>query len=118
TTLIIKSGKARYAWVTLVPLAWLLTVTMTAGYQKIFAADPRLGFLAHVADVRLKIFAGTQDAAVGARLIFNDQLNAALAGFCMLVVVLLVLTSARVWLAVLRGRKAPPLREAPFVLSS
>ena len=47
TTLIIKSGKARFAWVTLLPLAWLLAATLTAGWQKVFADDPRLGFLAH-----------------------------------------------------------------------
>ena len=51
TTVIIKSGKARYAWVTLLPLVWLLTATLTAGWQKVFADDPRLGFLAHAAQI-------------------------------------------------------------------
>src|SRR5204862_2888558 len=46
TTIIIKLGKARYAWITLAPLAWIVTVTMTAGIEKVFASDPKLGFLA------------------------------------------------------------------------
>ena len=117
TTLIIKAGKARYSFVTLVPLAWLLTVTMTAGWQKIFAADPRLGFLSHAADTANRIGLGTIARATGERMIFNDRLNAVLAGFFMLVVMLLVVTSIKVWLSVLAGRREA-LREAPYVVSA
>ena len=79
TTILIKSGKARYAWVTLLPLAWVLAVTLTAGWQKVFAADPRLGFLAHAARTAEQVAAGSLDAARGARLIFNDRLDAVVA---------------------------------------
>ena len=115
TTIIIKAGKTRYAWVTLVPLAWLLAVTLTAGWQKIFAPDPRLGFLAHASDTAAKVAAGTLDAAKGARMIFNDRIDAALAGVFMTIVVALLLASIREWVAVARGRKAAVLKEAPYV---
>ncbi|MGH7560962.1 MAG: carbon starvation CstA family protein [Gemmatimonadales bacterium] len=115
TTLIIKAGKARFAWVTLAPLAWLLSVTLTAGWQKIFAADPRLGFLSHARDTAARLAAGTVEAATGARMIFNDRLNALLAAGFMIVVVLLLITSAWEWIAVWRGKKAATLKEAPYV---
>jgi carbon starvation protein len=118
TTLLIKGGKGRYAWVTLVPLAWLLAVTLTAGWQKIFGADPRLGFLSHAALLRDQVAAGTLDPAQGARMIFNDRLDAVVAGLFMAITVVLVVASIREWLAVARGRKPAVTRETPFVESA
>jgi carbon starvation protein len=118
TTILIKSGKARYAWVTVVPLVWLLIVTLTAGYQKIFSADPRLGFLSHVDQVRSQIASGTMEAARGARLIFNDRLDAVVAGVFMIVVILVVVMSIREWFLVLSSRKGAVSRETPFVETS
>jgi carbon starvation protein len=115
TTIIIKNGKARYAWVTLLPLAWLLMVTLTAGWQKVFAADLRLGFLAHAAATAEQVAAGTMEASRGARLIFNDRLDAVATMSFMVITVLVVLASAREWLLILTRRKPAKAQESPFV---
>jgi carbon starvation protein len=115
TTILIKGGKARYAWVTLLPLAWVLVVTLTAGWQKVFAADPRLGFLAHAALTARQVAEGALDPAQGARLIFNDRLNAGVAIAFMMATVLVVLVSAREWLLVLTRRRPARSQESPFV---
>src|SRR5574341_2470130 len=99
TTILIKMDRARYAWVTLAPLAWLVTVTMTAGIEKVFSTDPRLGFLAHAASL-----AGS-DVPDTARLIFNDRLDAGVALLFMAVVALLVAASVREWWLVLSQRE-------------
>lgn len=118
TTILIKSGKTRYAWVTLLPLVWLLVVTLTAGYQKIFSPEPKLGFLAHAESVQAQVASGAVEAARGARMIFNDRLDAVVAGVFMLVVVLVVVMSVREWILVLSGKKAAVTRESPFVETS
>jgi carbon starvation protein len=115
TTILIKSGKARFAWVTLLPLAWLLAATLTAGWQKVFADDPRLGFLAHAATVAEQIAAGTIEAGQGARLLFNDRLDAVVTVAFMVVTVLVLLSSAREWLLILTRRKPAKAKESPFV---
>jgi carbon starvation protein len=112
TTIIIKMGRARFAWVTLVPLAWLVVVTMTAGWQKVFSADPKLGFLAHAASL-----AGST-APAAARLIFNDRLNTFVALLFMAVVALLLVVSIREWWLVLSKRKPAVVNETPFVESA
>jgi len=115
TTVIIKSGKARYAWVTLLPLAWLLAATLTAGWQKVFAADSRLGFLAHAASVAEQVAAGTMQAAMGSRLIFNDRLDAVVTAIFMIVTLLVLLSSVREWILILSRRKPARVQESPFV---
>jgi carbon starvation protein len=118
TTILIKSGKARYAWVTVLPLAWVLTVTFTAGWQKVFAADPRLGFLAHARATAEQIATGAIAPGLGTRLIFNDRLDAVVALVFMLVTSLVVATSAWEWMMVIRRRKPAEAKEAPFVTTA
>ena len=107
TTILIKMGRARFAWVTVAPLAWLVLVTMTAGWQKVFSADPRLGFLSHAASL-----AGATDPNAR-RLIFNDRLNTGVALLFMSVVALLVVVSIREWWLVLSKRKPAVVHESP-----
>ena len=115
TTLIIKSGKARFAWVTLLPLTWLLVATLTAGWQKVFADDPRLGFLAHAVSVADGMAAGAVTATIGTRLIFNDRLDAVVTILFMVITILVVLSSAREWVLILTRRKPAQAKETPFV---
>jgi carbon starvation protein len=111
TTILIKMRKQRYAWVTVVPLVWLTAATLTAGWQKVFASDPRLGFLSHARTV-------LSTAPDAARLIFNDRLDAALALSFMAVVVLVIAASAREWWLVLSRRKVAVVHEAAYVESA
>ena len=113
TTIIIKMGKARYAPVTLLPLVWLVTVTFTASWHKIFNSNPRIGFLAHARQLATAL--AVPDTA---RLIFNDRMDAIVTGALVVLVVLIVLESGLEWSRVLSGRKEARVKEAPFVTSS
>ena len=119
TTVIIKMGKARYAWVTALPLVWLTIVTMTAGLEKILSADPKLGFLSHAAVVTGtlasgRLPAGVQTVADAHRLIVNDYIDAAVAAFFLISVVVILVASAHEWFTVLSGRKRALTTEVPF----
>jgi carbon starvation protein len=119
TTVIIKMGKARYAWITLLPLAWLVVVTMTGGAVKMFSPEPKLGFLAHARLLQAAQAAGTLPPGVKSagdlsRMIANDYLDAAVAGFFLLSVVVILADSAREWWAVVSGAKAARSTEVPF----
>ena len=121
TSVIVKSGRARHAWVTVAPLAWLVLVTSSAALAKIFSDVPRIGFLAHAADLKQRLDAGALGAEVAAqvpRLVFNDHLNTALTVLFLVLTWVLVLDTARVCVRHLRGQPTPPFTEEPYVASA
>ncbi len=121
TTLIFKMGKARYSWVTLVPMAWLTAATLTAGWQKLFHSDPKIGFLSHAEAFQKALDAGTLPKGVKSveaaqKMIFNDQIDAVVCAIFMAITIGIILDGLRLWINILRGRQYP-LYESPYVQS-
>ncbi|HEY1339531.1 MAG TPA: carbon starvation CstA family protein [Bryobacteraceae bacterium] len=112
TTILLKMHGAKFMWITCAPLAWLVIVTFTAGWQKVFSPVPAIGFLAQ-AD---KLAAGPATPAT-ATLIFNARLDAVVCGILMLMVATILIDSVRIWVGILRGTRERQVRESPFVLS-
>jgi carbon starvation protein len=104
TTIIIKMGRARYAPVTIAPLAALVLVTFTASWHKVFDANPRIGFLAHARQL--------SGSSANARLIFNDRLDAFVTGTLIIMVALILVESVGRWMS---GERQSQVRESPFV---
>ncbi len=115
TTIVIRGGRVRYAWTTLLPLAWLLAVTMTAGYQKVLSSNPAIGFLAQARALADRLAAGAVPAArlgeVRAQ-IFNLRLDAVVTGVFMALVALIVAEAVRVWYRELSGPAPSPAMPA------
>ena len=100
TTVIVKMGKARFSFVTIVPLVWLLSVTLNAGMQKIFSHKPQLGFLSHAHQLEQQLAAGgAADPHTTSVLIFNDYLDAVLGGIFICLVLIILVESIRAWLS-------------------
>ncbi len=116
TTVLIKMGRARYLWVTLAPLAWLLAVTMTAGWMKIFSAPP-VGFLAIARGLEARVAAGGTPAElkVWQAQIANNYIDAAVTGIFLVLVLIVVAANARVWWQLLAGRRQPVMSEESYV---
>jgi carbon starvation protein len=120
TTILIKMHRARYMWITCMPLAWLVVVTFTAGWQKIFSPEPRVGFLAQADHLETALRSGQIAAAKIAEtqaLIFNARLDATVCGIFLFLVALILADSIRVWTGILRGTREAKVTEAPFVPS-
>jgi len=118
TTILMKMGKLRWIWVTLLPMAWLVIITMTASYQKIFDANPRIGFLAYAKVLAAQIAAGripAEKVAETQRLIFNQRLDAAVTGVLAAMILVLIFEALVHWYSILSHRKESVLHESPYV---
>jgi len=119
TVVLFKMKKDRYAWVTALPAAWLLVCTLTAGWLKMFSADPKVGFLAHAdkyagAVAEGKLLAPAKSLAAMERVVFNDRLDAVLCGLFIFVVLSVLVYSIKSVLAA-RAERRPTVQEAAFV---
>jgi carbon starvation protein len=120
TTILMKMGRLRWLWVTMIPMAALITITMTAGYQKVFDANPRIGFLAGANELAAQIASGAIPAAKIAdtqRLIFNLRLDAGVTLVLALMILLMIIEAVIQWRVILGRRREIVLHESPYVRS-
>ncbi len=123
TTLLIKSGRAKWAWVTIIPLAWDAVVTLTASWQKVFSDDPKVGFFAQREQFQDALDAGKTSLGTAKtpeqmeQVVFNTTLDGILAAFFALLVVVILVDAARVWIKALRAGGTLPIHEDPYVES-
>ena len=119
TTILLKMGRTRYVWVTLLPMAWLVTVTLTGSWQKVFHENPRIGFLAQARALERQIAEGRVPEAKVAdtrRVVFNNRLDAAVTGFfALLILALLARGGPASGTASSPGSEPAPLSESPYV---
>lgn len=119
TTIIIKAGKLKYVWVTLIPLAWDASVTLTASYQKIFSSDPKLGFFAQgekyqTALQQGQVLAPAKSLADMQQIVLNSTVDGVLSVLFAAAIIIVILDAARVWFGIIRGTRTPVLHEAPW----
>jgi carbon starvation protein len=123
TVILVKSGRAKYAWVTGIPLAWDAAVTLTASYQKVFSDDPRLGFFAQrerysdALDAG-KLLAPAKNKEQMEAVIFNSTLDGILAALFAVLIIVVIADGLRMCVKALRAGEPLPTTEAPFEKSS
>jgi carbon starvation protein len=122
TTLLIKAGKLKWAWVTGLPLAWDAVVTLTASYQKVFSDDPKIGFFAQRDTFQDAIDAGEVLAPAKSMddmhaVVTNSTVDGVLAALFAVLIVIVIADAARIWVRAIRARRPLPTTETPFVQS-
>jgi carbon starvation protein len=118
TSIIIKGSKPKHAWVTALPLTWLIIITTSAAYEKIFSDDIRVGFFAAANHMSTQLLDGTlsaEKAAVAPQLIFNQHLDAYLTLFFVVVLWIVVIDMMNISRRYLQGKKVLSSSEAPYV---
>ncbi|HKC46281.1 MAG TPA: carbon starvation CstA family protein [Gemmatimonadales bacterium] len=119
TVVLMKMKRERYVWVTLLPTAWLLVTTLTAGWQKIFHPTPAIGFLAQArrfaeAAASGQILAPAKTIEETQRVAFNNYLDAAVCGFFVVLVVAMCVYAILISLRALQATQ-PTAQETPAV---
>ena len=118
TTLLIKSGRLKWAWVTGIPLAWDAAVTLTASWQKVFSDNPKLGFFAQrdkfndaIAEGKVLPPAKTMDDMHS--VVTNSTVDGILAALFAILIIIVILDAARIWFKAIRAREPLPTTEVP-----
>ena len=122
TTILIKSGRLKWAWVTGLPLAWDAVVTLTASYQKVFSDDPKLGFFAQRDKFQDAVDKGQVLAPAKSiddmhQVVTNSTVDGILAALFAVMIIVVILDASRIWFRVIVGRRTLPTTESPFVES-
>jgi carbon starvation protein len=120
TTILVKMHRARFMWISCLPLAWLVSATFAASWQKIFSPLPRIGFLAQASQLQTTLDSGLVAASkIGETqaLIFNARLDAVVCGLFLLMAALVLVDSIRLWIGILIGSRAVVTHDTPFVPS-
>ncbi len=120
TGILIKTGRAKQAWVTGLPLAWLAVITTSAAWEKITSQDVHIGFFAAADSLAEKLSLGKlppEKAEIAPRLIFNMQLDGAITIFFMVVLWIVIFEMLRISWRKTIGLPVPPLSESPHIPS-
>ncbi|MFF5186077.1 carbon starvation CstA family protein [Streptomyces sp. NPDC000345] len=122
TTMLVKAGKVRWAWVTGIPLAWDVAVTFTAGWQKIFSGNPKIGFFAQrdaYADAidAGKLLPGATTMDDMHTIVLNNTVDGVLMAIFLLLVLTVLVNCAAVCVRALRATGPLPTSETPYVES-
>jgi len=118
TTVLLKMGRVKWIWVTLLPMIWLVIITMTGSYQKIFSVNPRIGFLSYANALAAEIAAGKIPPAKiveTQRVIFNQRLDAGVTAVLAVMILVLVVEAAAQWYRILTASRKPVMHETPYV---
>ena len=118
TTILLKMGRLKWIWVTLLPMIWLVVITMTASFQKIFSSNPRIGFLSFANALSAQLAAGkipTANIVETQRVIFNQRLDAVVTAVLAGMILFLLGEALIQWHAILARGKEPVLHETPYV---